>query len=422
MKRIRLMTALLALLLTGCSYGNTTAQSTDNLEEASAIGTEASSASKEDIAGEAATTEEEDMGNVIRIPDNEAIDFVQNLKIGYNLGNTFDSYSEKKTVAEPEMETLWGNPETTREFIVALHESGFETIRIPVSWHNHVDEDLNINEEWLSRVQEVVDYAYEEGMYVILNIHHDNHLEANGFYPDKDHEEQSLNYIEKIWTQLSDRFKDYDEKLIFESLNEPRLVGHTNEWWIDMNSQDCLDAISIINEMNQKFVDVVRASGGYNSERYLLCPGYCASPKGILNDNFVIPTDTVENRIILSVHSYLPHSFALESDGTDSFNPESYVDTKDINDYFEKIYNKYISQGIPVIIGECGCVDKDNLEARVDWADYFSAKAKEYGMTFCWWDNGLFSGDGEKFGLMNRETGEVVFPEILEAMLNNCIE
>ena len=193
MKKIRLMTAVLALMLTGCSYGNTTSQSTDNLEEASAIGTEASSASKEDIAGEAATTEEEDMGNVIRIPDNEAIDFVQNLKIGYNLGNTFDSYSEKKTVAEPEMETLWGNPETTREFIVALHESGFETIRIPVSWHNHVDEELNINEEWLSRVQEVVDYAYEEGMYVILNIHHDNHLEANGFYPDKDHEEQSLN-------------------------------------------------------------------------------------------------------------------------------------------------------------------------------------------------------------------------------------
>lgn len=355
------------------------------------------------------------------LPDNEAIQFVQDMKLGFNLGNTFDAYSDTSTGDDLEMETIWGNPETSKEFIQAVHANGFDTIRIPVSWHNHVDEDYNINEAWLSRVQEVVDYAIDDGMYVIINIHHDNHEEANCFYPDEEHKEQSLTYVEKIWTQLSERFKDYDNKLIFESLNEPRLIGHANEWWIDANNEDCKEAISVINELNQKFVDVVRSSGGNNADRYLMCPGYCASPDGALNDGFVLPTDTADNKIIISVHAYTPYSFALEMPGVDTFDADSYVSTKDIDNFMDKLYDKYISQGIPVLIGEAGCMNKNNnVQARVKWAAYYTAKARSCGLTFLWWDNGAFAGNGELFGLMRRSDGTVVYQDILDAMLKYC--
>jgi len=355
------------------------------------------------------------------LPDNEAIAFIQDMKLGYNLGNTFDSYVDSGVSDDLTIETAWGNPKVTKEFISAVHENGFETIRIPVSWHNHVDDDLNINQAWLDRVQEVVDYAVEEGMFVIVDIHHDNHPEAEGLYPDAEHKQQSLEYIEKIWTQVADRFKDYDEKLIFEGMNEPRLVGHNNEWWIDPNNEDCQEAIAIINELNQKFVDVVRASGGNNAERYLMCPGYCASPDGVLNDGFVIPTDSADNKIILSIHAYTPYNFALESPGIDNFIASSYTSTKDIDYFMDKIYSKYVSQGVPVLIGEGGCVDKNgNLQSRVDWASYYTAKARSCGLTFVWWDNGQFSGNGELFGLLDRKSGEVKYPEIMKAMLDNC--
>ncbi|MCR4902794.1 MAG: glycoside hydrolase family 5 protein [Butyrivibrio sp.] len=352
------------------------------------------------------------------LPDNEAIAFVEAMKLGYNLGNTFDSYVDGSQMADLSYETAWGNPKTTQEFIKAVHAAGFETIRIPVSWHNHVDEDFNINEEWMERVQEVVDMAINDGMYVIINIHHDNHLEANGFYPDDDHKDQSLEYVEKIWSQIADRFKEYDDKLIFEALNEPRLVGHDNEWWIDETNSDCISAIAIINELNQKFVDVVRASGGQNASRYLMCPGYCASPEGVLNEGFVIPTDTEENKIILSIHAYRPYSFALESPGTDTFDLNSSESVSEVDSFMSSIYNKYVSKGIPVVIGECGCVDKNgNLRDRVNWAAFYTATAKSYGLTQCMWDNGQFSGDGELFGLFNRTDNTVVFPDIINALV-----
>ena len=355
------------------------------------------------------------------IPDNDGLKFVQDMKLGYNIGNTFDAFVDNGVKDDLTIETAWGNDNVTEDYIKAIHDNGFNTVRIPVSWHNHVDENLQINEEWLDRVQEVVDYAIEEDMYVIINIHHDNHLEANGFYPDEDHKEQSLKYVESIWTQVADRFKDYDDKLVFEALNEPRLVGHTNEWWIDPNNEDCKEAIAIINELNQKFVDVVRASGGNNGDRYLMCPGYCASPDGVLNDGFVIPTDSADNKIILSIHAYTPYSFALESPGIDNFDASSYDSRKDIDYFMDKIYTKYISQGIPVLIGECGAVNKNgNLQDRVDWAAYYTAKARSCGLTVTIWDNGAFTGNGELFGFIRRDDGTLEYPEVMEAMLKYC--
>ena len=355
------------------------------------------------------------------VPDTESMRFVKDLKIGVSLGNTFDAYKDTGLSDEMSTETAWVSVKTSKSIIRAFHEAGFETIRIPVSWHNHVDENYNISEKWMNRVQKVVDWAIEEGMYVILNIHHDNHPEANCFYPDNAHMEQSVSYIKSIWTQLAERYKDYDEHLIFESMNEPRLVGHEYEWWIPSGNSDIKESVLCINELNQVFVDTVRASGGYNASRYLMCPGYDASADGALHSDFVLPKDTPEmekaHRIIVSVHAYTPYDFALNLSGTSYFSSEKKSSTKDIDSFMDKLYNRYITKGIPVVIGEFGALEKNNYQERVDYAAYYIASAKARGMTALWWDNGSFTGDGENFGLLYRIGGYIIHEDLVDALM-----
>ena len=248
------------------------------------------------------------------IPDNDALAFVHDMKIGWSLGNTLDAFLTGGYANELDSETCWVSVATTKEMIDDIAAAGFHTMRVPVTWHGHfVDDDFTISEVWLNRVQEVVDYGIDNGMYIILNIHHDTQEDC--YFPDTAHLEQSIRYITAIWTQLSARFADYDEHLIFEGMNEPRLVGSSHEWWIDNNSEECLDAIACINTLNQVFVNTVRAGGGNNGSRYLMVPGYDASPDGALHNDFVLPMDPgeAENRIIVSVHAYTPYNFALQS-------------------------------------------------------------------------------------------------------------
>lgn len=160
--------------------------------------------------------------------------------------------------------------------------------------------------------------------------------------------------------------------MIFESINEPRLVETDHEWWLDMNAAECVEAVECINEWNQNFVDVVRKTGGNNATRYLMVPGYDASADGVLNDKFVLPTDTAENegKILVSVHAYIPYHFALqaatENESIDQFNASEKTSTNDIDQMMEKLYAKYISNEIPVVIGEFGARDKTEI-CRAVW-------------------------------------------------------
>ncbi len=356
------------------------------------------------------------------IPDVEGFTYVKNMKIGISLGNTFDAYKDGSLSDEMETETAWVGIKTSESMIRSYHEAGFLTIRIPVSWHNHVDENYIISEQWAARVQEVVDYAINDGMHVILNIHHDNHEEANCFYPDKAHLEQSEKYIRTIWEQLSERYKDYGDKLIFESMNEPRLVGNQYEWWFPAGNEEVKESVECINTLNQLFVDTVRASGGNNATRYLMCPGYDASPDGALHPDFVLPTDTAENEgkghILVSVHAYTPYDFALNQSGTSYFNASKTSSTQDIDNFMDRLYDRFIAKGTPVVIGEFGALDKDgNLQERVDYAAYYIAQARARGMTALWWDNNAFSGNGEKFGLLYRMGGYFVYEDIVAALM-----
>ena len=348
------------------------------------------------------------------IPDNEAMAFLKQVGVGWNLGNTFDAIKGgwNKNADEMTVETSWVGIRTEERMIEALQNAGFTAIRVPASWHDHVDENYQISEKWLNRVQEVVDWAYSRRKYVILNIHHDE----DQFLPTPAHKEESARYIETIWTQLAARFRDYDDHLILESMNEPRMVNHANEWWFDANNQDCLDSAKVLNELNQLFVDTVRASGGSNATRYLMVPGYDASPTCVLNDYFTLPKDTADNRLIVSVHAYTPYSFALEMPGISTFGTQA--QKQEIVSFMNGLYDRYITNGIPVIIGEFGAMVKgDNVQDRVDWTAFYAATAGARNLPVFWWDNNVFSGNGERFGLLDRKTCTFPHQQVVDALM-----
>lgn len=357
--------------------------------------------------------------NVFRRPVsmNEALEFVQKMKIGWNLGNTFDATRDGYMGNELSIESYWCGVKTTEEMIAAVKGAGFNTLRLPVSWHNHVDGDFNISKVWLDRVQEVVDYAISRGMYVILNTHHD--VSKYYYYPDSEHYEVSEKYITRVWAQVAERFIDYDEHLIFESMNEPRLVGHANEWSFSASVPECVDSLNCIMRLNQAFVDTVRKTGGNNAERYLMVPSYDASPYSATHDLFSLPTDTADNKIIVSVHAYTPYSFALEEGGVRDFNyTVGRAQSNDIVYFMNPLYDRYIKNGIPVVIGEFGARDKGgNAQSRVDFASYYVALASARGIACCWWDNNGFTGNGELFGIFNRRELKWPYPEIVEGMM-----
>lgn len=389
-KRFKVLSAVLAsaALFTGCNNADTGVQGTG------------AEIPKFNIAAK-------------ELPESEGLTFVQNLKVGWNLGNTLDA--TQKTSVDTASETSWGAPVTTVDMIKAVKNAGFNTLRLPVTWHNHIDNNNTISEDWLKRVKEVVDYGYKNGMYVILDIHHDTDLKY--FYPTYEKLEQSKKFVTDIWTQLCETFKDYDEHLIFECMNEPRLVGTDNEWWVDVNSGLAKEVIDCIMQTNQAFVDLVRASGGKNADRYLMVPSYCASPDFACCDLFSPPTDSA-NKVIVSAHSYEPYDFAL----SDNMNSNSFSESSGsvIEEKMAALYDKFVSKGIPVVIGEFGSRNKnENTEARVKHAAFYAANAKAYGIPCIWWDNNAFKGDGELFGILDRNEGTWLYPDIVLALMEN---
>lgn len=353
--------------------------------------------------------------------------FVQSMKIGWNLGNTFDAYSDQNKEDELAYESDWCGVVTTKEIVDEIKAAGFQTMRIPVSWHNHVSADGNytISDIWLSRVQDVVDYAIENDMYVIINMHHDNSTDY--MYPAPEYMEQSKAYVTAVWSQVATRFAEYDDHLIMEALNEPRLVGTSVEWWLDMGSRQCIEAVQCINELNQVFVDTVRACGGNNVKRYLLVPGYAASLQGATNEYFELPQDIKgnKNKILVEVHAYTPYNFALQASGengsTDRWSADDAASTSDIDDLMDALYEKYVQNGIGVVIDEFGARDKNgNIGSRTDFATYYVAVARQRGITCCWWDNNAFAGSGEIFGIFQRQLCQFRYPELVESMMKSC--
>lgn len=354
------------------------------------------------------------------IPDNMAMEYVRGMGFGWNLGNAMDATANGNFHGDDlDLEGWWCRVKTTKGVFEALRDKGFSTVRIPVSWHDHVSGDgYIINEAWMDRVQQLVDWALECDLRVILNTHHDN--EAAFCYPDEAHMDNSLSYMTNLWRQIAERFRNYDDRLIFESMNEPRLAGTEYEWWFNPGSETCREAAECVNRLNQAFVDTVRVAGGWNTLRYLMVPGYDASLAGADPAFFRLPEDRA-NRLIVSVHAYIPYSFALDTQGISSFSLRNPSQTGEIDELMNRLYERYISQGVPVVIGEFGALNKNNLQDRVDLTAYYVASASARGIPCVWWDNNIIDGNGERFGLLNRATLEWSFPEIVETAMKYAL-
>lgn len=304
------------------------------------------------------------------------------IKVGWNLGNTFDCYDSNHTKVSTE--TSWGNLKTTEEMINGIKDAGFNAIRIPVTWGEHMDGDV-IQTEWLDRIQEVVDYAYNNNMFVIINMHHDDYI---WFNPAESEYSKDSQKLISIWEQISERFKDYGDRLLFEGMNEPRTIDSENEWMGGTPEER-----AVINKYEQDFVNTVRASGGNNSERTLIITSYAASAETAAIDDVIIPDD---KNIILSVHYYAPWKF---SEGIDSnFTDEGKAE---LDNKFAELKEKFINKGTPVIIGEFGCVNATDNATRAEYYNYYISSAKANGIKCFVWDNGKSSGESS-FGLFNR--------------------
>lgn len=315
--------------------------------------------------------------------DITSMELCKEMKLCWNLGNTLDVCNADRDSdgnidenSEKVDETLWGNVMTTPEIFETLKEQGFNAVRIPITWRDHLSDDYTIDEDWMNRVQEVVDYAYDLDMYVIINLHHDGggdpefgawirEMAAN------DYDGWYAKYS-AIWTQICDRFENYSDKLIFESMNE-----------VGFDELNRTERFSLLNKMNQAFVDLVRSTGGNNPKRHLLIAGYWTDIDQTTAKQFEMPADP-ENRCIVSVHYYTPWEFCVCENqyewGTDA-------EVRTMKNQINKLKTKFIDNGVPVIIGEYGTGNNEN--ASVIFFDEMLTKiCYDIGIPTFLWDNG----------------------------------
>lgn len=333
-------------------------------------------------------------------------ELVAEMKTGWNLGNTLDS--------EQGGETGWGNPVTTHEMIDAVRAAGFDTIRIPTTWGDHfIDgDDYKIDEEWMKRVNEIVNYAFDNEMYVILNCHH----ETSWIKPTMAEVDGVLPKFTAMWTQIAENFKDYGDHLLFEGLNEPRIIGGENEW-----GGGTADNRQALNILNKAFVDTVRATGGNNATRGLLITTVAAAVSDSALKDLEIPDD---KNIIVSLHAYTPYDFTYQA-GRDIFYYDESVGSS-IDWVFNLIDSYFAEKKIPVIITEYGSVNKiesfdvipnPRYAENVKWVTRYLERAKQSGIPCVWWDNGIHYMGGELFGIFDRESCTWFAPDLVDAIM-----
>lgn len=332
---------------------------------------------------------------------------VKNMKLGWNIGNSLDctgSWIDKSNMKK--FETAWGNPIITKKLIKSVKENGFNAIRIPVTYLEKMDSDGNVDKKWFFRVKEVVDYVIEENMYCIINVHHDcGGGEEAWLRADKEMYSNGMNEkYEHLWKQIAEYFKDYDEKLLFESFNE---ILDKDSNWGGSNQE----SYEIVNKLNQLFVDTVRNSGGNNYSRNLIVLTYGASSAESQVNGFIVPADKVKNHLIAEVHIYDPSDFCNGIDKTWDLS-----DKNKIEKIFARLNEKIITnQKVPMIVGEFGSQDKVNTkkskEEKAKYAFDFVSIAKKYGITCFWWD------DGGSMKIFDRAAAKPSSKPVIDAMI-----
>lgn len=347
---------------------------------------------------------------------------------GWNLGNQLESVTDNV----PE-ETNWGNPVITEKLIQSVKAAGFKSIRIPVSYFAKIDDDKDytIDSKWLDRVQEVVNYCIKNDLYAVINIHGDGYNTIDGGWllcNGKNQTEIKKKY-KKVWKQIAERFKNYDEHLLFESMNEEFDGSY---------SEPNKEYYQNINDYNQIFVDTVRKTGDNNTKRWLIIPGWNTNIDYTAGDyGFKLPTDQYrdksidkeEQRIMISVHYYSPWDFCggengvITQWGNEADDPSKTSTTCDetyMKNQLNLMKTTFTDKGYPVFIGEYGSINKTSYDSENEYyRAYFARKlcqlSRKNGCIPMYWDNGYNGVHG--FGLFDRTTCEVTQPVIIDAIM-----
>lgn len=350
------------------------------------------------------------------LPDNNAISLSRKLGYGWNLGNQMDAM-----VGGVSGETYWGNEKCTQATFDNLKSKGFSTVRIPVTWMGHIGDapEYAVETAWLDRVAEIAGYAKKAGLNAIVNVHHDDSPESGWLCvhkaaSDADYKKDMMARYKALWEQVARKFAEEGEWLIFEGYNELQDGG----WGFGGNLTDGGKQYAVINELAQTFVTTVRATGGNNADRYLSILGYSANPS-LTADNLVLPTDSAADRLIVSVHFYDPSGYALGQNsaytewghtGADGKKDPNHSE-KNVIETFRMLKDKYLDKNIPVYIGECGAVNRDDERAKSFqryWFEFVFKAAREYGLCPIVWDNGARSTGNESFGYIDHADGSFI--------------
>ncbi len=349
---------------------------------------------------------------------------VTNMGVGWNLGNTLEAHAKKPN---PEIDSYWGQeglesendwgqPNTKPEVFKMMKEAGFGAIRIPVTWYNHMDKDGNVNAEWMARVKQLVDYALAEGLYCIINVHHDTGADEAGAHvswikAEGANYEKNKSKFEKLWLQIATEFKGYDQKLLFESYNE--MLDKYSSWNYatsnksgGYNETEAMDAYKAINDYAQSFVNVVRGTEGNNGVRNLVVNTYGACCGGKWGSNELpmgpiremkLPDDVTSNHLIFQIHSY------------PGLKPNNLATIKSqVTTMMSDLKTILAAKGAPVIVGEWGTLNDDsdvnynnNKTNYLDFCKHFVTEAKNNGIiTFYWM--GLSDGSNRSLPVFHQ--------------------
>lgn len=339
---------------------------------------------------------------------------VENIVLGYNLGNTLDSDPDLEASSwwspksDLDWETVWGQPKTTQAIIDSIASKGFNIIRIPVTWFPHMDENWQVKDIWMDRVQEVVDYVMTAGCYCILNVQHDSgarngRTDGAGWLSANPNEyEANTVKFQSLWKQIATRFKDYDHHLLFEAFNE---ILDGADTWGDPANAACYQTIF---QLEQDFINAVRATGGNNEWRNLVINTYSAGSTAPKLAGFQVPEDLHPNHLLASIHSYDPYNFCNDNGEWNVYVWDNSCEAE-VDDFTQRINTRFSELGIPYIYGEFGAIDeKKDMGERVKYAKYVASKMKQYNTTGLWW-----------MGLYNRRSKKWYEGEIVNALFEN---
>jgi endoglucanase len=350
-----------------------------------------------------------------------AAELAAKMGLGWNLGNTLEATGG---------ETAWGNPRVTKAFIDLVKQSGFNAIRLPCSWNQHManSSTAQLKTDWLNRVKEVIQYCVDNDMYVVLNIHWDGGWLENNCTVARQEENNAKQ--KAFWEQIATHMRDFDEHLLFAGANEPNVEN--------------TDQMAVLKSYHQTFINAVRSTGGKNSYRVLVIQGPSTDIEKTNQLMTSLPVDNMANRMMVEIHYYTPWNFCGMTENaswgkmfyywgkdnhsaTDPDHNPTWGEEDAVDSLFLKMKNQFVNKGIPVIMGEYSPVRRSaltgealtkHMASRAYYLKYVTMKARENGIIPFYWDNG---GTGNNAcGIFNRKTNTIFDQHAMDALVEGA--